>query len=65
MMSDKEIRRAAELCNKLQSSFQAVMGIAYDNAPDADQGAYEEFTDNMTDYENEFDAAMKELKAML
>ena len=57
--------KAAALCEKLQSAFRGVASIAWDNAPDADPEAYDEFTSNMNDYEKDFGDVIAELTATL
>ncbi len=64
-MTAEMLKKATELCDKLQSCFRGVSSIAWDNAPDADPDAYDEFTQNMDGYEKEFGDAIAELKTAL
>ena len=57
-MTAEMLKKATELCEKLQSCFRGVSSIAWDNA-------YDEFTQNMDSYEKEFGDAIAELKTAL
>ena len=52
-----------EIIKQLESAFEEVVSIAYDNAPDYDDEIMEEFEDGMQTAQNDFKKAIEQLKA--
>ena len=50
-------KKVAEALEELKSCFKEVSHLAWDNCPDADEDAMEEFESDMNDAEKDFDEA--------
>lgn len=61
-MKLKEIEKELDV---MESSFKEIVHLAYDNAPDCDEAAMEEFNETMTSEEKAFEQSITALRAAL
>ena len=59
-MKLKEIEKELDV---MESSFKEIVHLAYDNAPDCDEAAMEEFNETMTSEEKAFEQSITALRA--